>query len=240
MHLEIKTLKRMSKLFDIAKKFPSDKDWTGFLKIYEKYFSDYKDKEINILEIGVDKGKSLRLWRNYFTKAKICGIDILNLDFKIDGVDLITADQTNSKSLKEICDKYKSFDIIIDDGSHVSKHIITSFNFLFDYLNPGGLYTVEDLQTSYFPRFGGSRINLKKKKTSMNHLKSIADSVNYEHNDRPFFKKKNFDGLIEYIHFYQNIAILKKGNSKKIFYKDENKKKNLFVSIKKIISNFYE
>ena len=74
----------------------------------------------------------------------------------------------------------------------------------------------------------------------MNHLKSIADSVNYEHNDRPFFKKKNFDGLIEYIHFYQNIAILKKGNSKKIFYKDENKKKNLFESIKKIISNFYE
>ena len=77
----------MSNLFEIAKKFPSSKDWTGFLKIYEKYFSEYKDKEINIMEIGVDKGKSLKLWRNYFTKAKICGIDIAKMDFNIEGVD---------------------------------------------------------------------------------------------------------------------------------------------------------
>ena len=181
----------MSNLFETAKKFPSSKDWTGFLKIYEKYFSEYKDKEINIMEIGVDKGKSLKLWRNYFTKAKICGIDIAKMDFNIEGVDLITVDQTDIKSLKNVCEKYKSFNIIIDDGSHVSKHIITSFYFLFDYLTPDGLYAVEDLQTSYFPRFGGSRINLRKKITSMNYLKSIADSINYEHNDRPFFKKKN-------------------------------------------------
>ena len=69
------------------------------------------------------------------------------MNFKIEGVELITADQTNIESLKKICEKYKSFDIIIDDGSHVSKHIITSFSFLFDYLTVGGLYAVEDLQT---------------------------------------------------------------------------------------------
>jgi hypothetical protein len=230
----------MNSLFDTDKELQSTKDWTGFLKIYDKYFKNYKNKEINILEIGVDKGKSLELWRNYFTKAKICGIDIAEMNFKIDGVELITADQTNLKSLKEICEKYKSFDIIIDDGSHVSKHIIASFSFLFDYLSDDGLYAVEDLQTSYFPRFGGSRINLKTKKTALNFLKSLTDSINYEHNDKPFYKKKKFDGLIEYIHFYQNISILKKGQSKKIFYKDEKKEKNLIGVIKKIISNFYE
>ena len=207
----------MKSLFDTEKEFQTSKDWTGFLKIYDKYFQDFKNEEINILEIGVDKGKSLRLWRNYFNKAKICGIDIEKMDFKIEGVELITMDQTDVESLKKVCEKYKSFHIIIDDGSHVSKHIITSLNFLFDYLAPQGLYAIEDLQTSYFPRFGGSRVNLRKKKTSINFLKSIVDSINYEHHDRPFFKSKKFDGLVEYVHFYQNIAILKKGESKKIF-----------------------
>ena len=229
----------MNSLFDTEKDFQSSKDWTGFLKIYDKYFQDYKNKEINILEIGVDKGKSLKLWRDYFTKANICGIDIEKMDFAIKGVELITADQTDTKALRQVCEKYKSFDIIIDDGSHVSKHIITSLNFLFEYLSPGGLYAVEDLQTSYFPRFGGSRVNLKKKSTSINFLKSIIDSINYEHYNRPFFKNKKFDGLVEYVHFYQNLAILKKGKSKKIFYTNQKERKNFIEIIKKIASYFY-
>ena len=229
----------MNSLFDTDKNLQTTKNWTGFLKIYNEYFKNFKNEEINILEIGVDKGKSLELWRSYFTKAKICGIDIGKMNFKIEGVELITADQTDTQALKTICEKYKSFDIIIDDGSHVSKHIIASFKFLFDYLSEGGLYAVEDLQTSYFPRFGGSRINLNKNNTALNFLKSLTDSINFEHNDKPFYKKKKFDGLVEYIHFYQNIAILKKGKSKNIFYENQTKQKNFLEIIKKIISSFY-
>jgi len=229
----------MNSLFDTDKNLQTTKNWTGFLKIYNEYFKNFKNEEINILEIGVDKGKSLELWRSYFTKAKICGIDIGKMNFKIEGVELITADQTDTQALKTICEKYKSFDIIIDDGSHVSKHIIASFKFLFDYLSEGGLYAVEDLQTSYFPRFGGSRINLNKNNTALNFLKSLTDSINFEHNDKPFYKKKIFDGLVEYIHFYQNIAILKKGKSKNIFYENQTKQKNFLEIIKKIISSFY-
>ena len=148
-----------------------------------------------------------------------------------------------TRQLLNFCDELHPMDvelIFIDDGSHVSKHIIASFKFLFDYLSEGGLYAVEDLQTSYFPRFGGSRINLKSKRTALNFLKSLTDSINYEHNDKPFYKKRKFDGLVEYIHFYQNIAILKKGKSRKIFYKDQTKEKNLSGIIKKLISKLYE
>ena len=106
---------------------------------------------------------------------------------------------------------YKNFDIVIDDGSHQSNHIITSFKFLFTFLNNNGVYVVEDLQTSYFPRYGGSRINLKKKNSSMNFIKSLTDSINYEKNNRPFFKKNKFDGFIKSIHFHQNIAFIYKG-----------------------------
>ena len=229
----------MNDLRELGKQYKSTKDWTGFLEIYSNYFKDYKDKEINILEIGIDKGESLKIWRKYFTRAKICGIDIIDIKFQIEGVDLIKADQTDEKTLKEICDKYKGFDIIIDDGGHHSKQIVTSLNFLFDYLKDNGLYIVEDLQTSYFPRFGGSRLNLKKKTTAMNYLKSIADSINYEHNDKPFFKSKKFDGKVKYIHFYQNVAILKKGKSVNYFYKDTKNTSNLIGKLKKLLFIFY-
>ena len=80
------------------------------------------------------------------------------------------------------------------------------FGLLFDYLNQGGLYIIEDLQTSYLPNFGGSRINLLKRKTTMNYLKSLTDSINYEENDKPFYSKKKFDGMIKYIHFYHFVV----------------------------------
>jgi len=230
----------MNDLLELGKQYKSTKDWTGFLEIYSNYFKDYKDKEINILEIGIDKGESLKIWRKYFTSAKICGIDIIDIKFQIEGVDLIRANQTDEKTLKEICDKYNGFDIIIDDGGHYSKQIIISLNFLFDYLKDDGLYIIEDLQTSYFPRFGGSRLNLRKKTTSMNYLKSIADSINYEHNDKPFIKSKKFDGKVKYIHFYQNVAILKKGKSVNYFYKDAKNTSNIIDKLKKLLFIFYK
>jgi len=230
----------MIPLADIGKKYPTSKNITGFIEIYEKYLKDYRDKEIKLLEIGVDKGDSLRLWREYFTNAKICGIDIKQKKFNIDGVDILCGDQCDHEFLKSIVEKYKNFDIIIDDGSHVSKHIIKSLEFLFNYLKQNGLYIIEDLQTSYMPRFGGSRFNLKKNKTSMNYLKSLTDSINYEHNDKPFFKRKKFDGSVKYVHFYQNIAIIKKGESTKYFYKNESESSNWSKNIKKLISLFYK
>ena len=63
-------------LIEIGKKYPSSKNISGFIQLYEKYFSTLKNSKINILEIGVEGGDSLRIWREYFTNANICGIDI--------------------------------------------------------------------------------------------------------------------------------------------------------------------
>ena len=106
-------------------------------------------------------------------------------------------DQSDEKILQSIIIKFKYFDIIIDDGSHISKDLIKSFNFLFEHLSEGGLYMIEDLHYSYYPRYGGSRINLKKKDTSLNFLKSLVDSLNYENYDRPFYKKSKFNGKLK-------------------------------------------
>ena len=225
-------------LIEIGKKYPSSKNISGFIQLYEKYFTPLRDSKINILEIGVDNGDSLRIWREFFSKANICGIDIDKKNFRINNTNILQGDQSDLNFLKSLVSEYKKFDIIIDDGSHQAKHIIASFNYLFNYLSDNGLYVIEDLQTSYIPRYGGSRINLKKKKSSMNFIKSLTDSINYEKNNRPFFKKNKFDGLIKSINVYQNIVFIYKGESVNYFY-NQNFKETFSDQIKKFLSKFF-
>ena len=45
-------------LIDIGKKFPSSKNISGFIQLYEKYFEPFRYLKINILEIGVENGDS--------------------------------------------------------------------------------------------------------------------------------------------------------------------------------------
>ena len=58
-------------LLNIAKKFPTTKNNHEYIQLYEKYLDSFRHQEINVLEIGVDKGYSLNMWREYFTKAQI-------------------------------------------------------------------------------------------------------------------------------------------------------------------------
>ena len=140
----------MTSLIEIGKKYPTNKNDYGFLDIYEKYFKNLKDKKLNILEIGVDKGDSLRLWNEYFTNANICGLDIDKKDFSIDGVEIYQGDQNDKSLLNEIAKKYGKFDIIIDDGSHLLSDQLFSLNYFYKYLVVGGYYIIEDYK---FPNY---------------------------------------------------------------------------------------
>ncbi len=228
----------MKDLIKIGKKYPSNKNISGFIELYEKYFAPFRNSKINILEIGVENGDSLRIWSKYFINANICGIDIVKKDFKINNVSIFQGDQSDYNFLSKLVKRYKKFDIVIDDGSHKANHIISSFNYLFPYLNDNGLYVIEDLQTSYFPRYGGSRLNLNKKRSSMNFVKSLTDSINYEKKNRPFFKKNKFDGQIKSIMFHQNIAFIYKGKSINYFYNNKSKF-NVSDKIKQFISKLF-
>jgi hypothetical protein len=225
-------------LINLLKKYPS-KGKLHFLKIYDDYFKNFKNKKINILEIGVHEGKSLMIWKDYFPKANIIGIDLKSYNFNINRIFTFQGDQTDINFLLGLSRKFKKFDIIIDDGSHVCSHIIKTFGALFDFLKEDGLYICEDLQTSYWPRYGGSRINLNKKNTSLSFFKTLVDSGNYESYDRPFYKKSKFDGKIKFVHFFQNLVIIKKGPTNNLQYNNFKLKNKLLDLCKKFISKFY-
>ena len=108
--------------------------WHHYLPIYEKYFSPYRDVAPKFLEIGVSKGGSLALWRKYFgSKATIFGIDRDLACQALDGESgqVRIGSQDDPDFLKNVVSEMGGVDIILDDGSHISKHIRASLEILF-------------------------------------------------------------------------------------------------------------
>ena len=70
------------------------------------------------------------------------------------------------------------FDVIIDDGSHRSDHVVATFNACFGRLGLGGLYIVEDLHCSYYSSHGGG---FRLAAASMEWFKGLADALNADH-----------------------------------------------------------
>jgi len=150
----------MDKLTELANKYASDKGTVSpsvghhgprlhFTPKYNKYFELIKNENLNILEIGVGSGPSLKMWYEYFPNAKIHAIDIFDQSqHNNNRVTTHVGDQSNREDLKRIIDLIGDVDIIIDDGSHVVKHQQISLGFLFKHLKSGGQYWIEDLHTS--------------------------------------------------------------------------------------------
>lgn len=134
----------------LAIKYGSDKgDHLGFTPIYDQYFQSIKNEKLNILEIGIGGGPSLKMWYDYFPNSQIHAIDVEDKrQHDNHRVKTYVCDQSNRKQLKEVMSKVGSVDIIIDDGCHVVSHQQISLGFLFPYMKDGGQYWLEDLHTS--------------------------------------------------------------------------------------------
>lgn len=121
----------------------------GFVEVYERFFFQYRHKQIRILEVGIYNGDSLKLWSNYFSQASIFGIDIVPKPDYGEQIKTYVADQADRTQLQKFIDTYGGdFDIIIDDGGHSMQQQQVSFGFLFPFVKPGGYYVIEDLHTS--------------------------------------------------------------------------------------------
>jgi hypothetical protein len=106
------------------------------------------------------------------------------------------------------------FDFIIDDGSHVNSHQIESFRILWPFLKDGGTYIVEDVQTSYWPYFGGGPLTSSAYEEScMSFFKRLADSVNMAEFLMPLPGSLQLERSIGSIAFHHNLIVIKKDMS---------------------------
>ena len=197
--------------------------WLHYFDIYEENFSKFKKKKITILEIGIAKGGSLRMWKNYFgSNSKIVGIDINSAckQYQEDNIKIYIGNQTDVNFLSSVIKDIGRPDIIIDDGGHTSNQQIISFNYLYDHLNDKGIYLVEDTHASYHSDFQDRQDGF----TFMDYAKSLADKLNlwYQYYDYKIYKKEikekinmpYFTKNTYKISFYNSIVIFEKGNIK--------------------------
>ncbi|MDF1746987.1 MAG: hypothetical protein P1V19_25070 [Gimesia sp.] len=160
----------------------SDK-WSSYHSVYERVFSEYRDVEVRLLEIGVQNGGSLEIWDKYFSQIqKIVGCDInplvSQLKYANPCIHLVAGDANQESTAQQILNYSDSFNIIIDDGSHRSDDIIRTFARYFPTLEENGLYVIEDLHCSYWNDYIGG---LFEPLSSISFFKRFADIVNYEH-----------------------------------------------------------
>jgi len=155
-----------SELHLIKKKYQTDKN-EHYLSNYEDYFSHLKDDNISLLEIGIFKGGSLLMWRDYFNNGAIVGLDVNEVKIEDDSRRISTYKgfQQNTALLSELANEAapNGFDIIIDDGSHIGELTAITFWHLFEnHLKPGGIYVIEDWRTGFWGGWpDGKQYNLK-------------------------------------------------------------------------------
>ena len=135
----------------IYSKHDTDKNaaFHNYTRQYEALFEKYRNKPIKYLEIGVYKGGSIKASREAFKNAKcILGLDIQpeckKYEDLTNNIFIEIGDATTPDLIQKITEKYGTFDIILDDGSHINKDVIKTFELLFPLLNDNGLYIVED------------------------------------------------------------------------------------------------
>lgn len=135
-------------LTDMADFYQSDKGSLDhhYTEIYEKHLAHLKSEPINLLEIGVACGASLKMWSRYFPYGKITGVDIrpecAGLCQGYPNISIKIADATKEKFFGE-------WDVIVDDGSHMPGHIVKAFLLNWPWLKSGGFYFIEDLSCTY-------------------------------------------------------------------------------------------
>jgi hypothetical protein len=185
---------------------------------YNDHFLPLRKKRLNILEIGIGGyedprggGGSLRMWRTYFPRSHIYGIDIADKSPHDEPrIKTFCGSQVDEAFLEEVVKTIGRIDIIIDDGSHLNEHVIRSFQFLFPRMADDGYYVIEDTQTSYWNSFGGSSIDRERRDTSMGFFKDLIHCPNHVEFEIDDYDPTYYDKYINSMHFYHNLIFIRK------------------------------
>lgn len=185
--------------------------WDHYFDVYSDVFEKFRDKPIILLEIGVNHGGSLKMWKNYFhPDSLIIGVDI-NPEckkFEENNVKIYIGSQSDRSFLNDLKIQIPKVDILIDDGGHTMNQQITSFECLFEHINNNGIYICEDVNTSYWPNWGGGH---QISSTFIEYMKKKVDSINAWYSKEPNFKLDIYSYSISSIAFYPGLVIIKKG-----------------------------
>lgn len=156
--------------------------WESYLPYYDRLFGLLQACRISLLEIGVQNGGSLETWAEYFQAGQHfvgCDIDATCglLAFDDPRIRVVVGDINEPLTFQKISSISPAFDIVIDDGSHISADILRSFMTYFPLVKPGGLYIIEDAHSLYLDQYGGGILN---ESGACSFFKKLVDIIGFQ------------------------------------------------------------
>ena len=211
---------RKSDLDALARHYGTEKSsqYHCYTGLYQRHFRNRRVAVRCVLEIGVGGitsfegfettagGQSLRMWRDYFPNAEIVGIDINEKDVRGPRIHFERGDQSNRAFLQEVARKYGPFDFVIDDGSHIGRHIHASYAVLWPAIKPGGIYVIEDLPVAYHPMYEGGPPGTPD--TAVELIKAQVDNTIRRYEE--IIGVASSEPSVAAIHLYPDIVFLEK------------------------------
>ena len=168
-----------------------DKRDHGYLPVYSNLFEPFRFERLCILEIGFNRGRGARMLAEYFSRSYIYCLELFKeeqqkyhdaMPVDISGrIALMQCDQSNDTELVRTLDiirgskHYKPFDVVIDDGSHHPDHQLSTFERVWEPLNQGGYYVIEDMHPYYA---NGRHATVEYFKEQLDQLNKFGDVKN--------------------------------------------------------------
>ncbi len=164
-----------SVLEQLGEKHEPSKRIHNYLPAYARYLEPIRETATRVMEIGVQSGKSLTMWEEYFPNATLVGLDIDPKCKEIEGGrrKIAIGDQGDETFISSVCEEYGPFDVVIDDGSHFAHHMMCGFNWIAPHMKQDAFYIIEDT--------GG----ITGCQEVVNAFKGLADGINYWPDNAP-------------------------------------------------------
>jgi hypothetical protein len=143
-------------LKEIVDNSKTDKNTThSYLDLYEKLLINKKETAKNVLEVGIYKGGSIKLWNDYFTNSNVYGLDTTHIDNVLDVIKnnekiiLYTSIDAydNNFFINNFLNKEIKFDFMLDDGPHTLKSMKKFINLYSQIMTDDGILIIEDVQS---------------------------------------------------------------------------------------------
>jgi hypothetical protein len=202
----------------------------SYLPVYDSVLAPFRSRPIRMLEIGVDRGGSLQMWRRYLhPESVIVGIDInpaaAQYDEPAKQQHVRIGGQQDVAFLQGVVAEFGPFDVILDDGSHMTSHMVDTFRYLFpNGLASGGVYIAEDVGTNYRKAWRDSPM------TFVDFTKWLIDAM-HAHFQAKDWEEAHFrvgdprrlkeisvplaTTLIDKVEFYDSIGVIYRANGRR-------------------------
>ena len=115
--------------------------------------SSKKESAKNVLEVGIDRGGSIRLWSDFFVNAKVYGLDIMHIDSVWEGIknkeNIILHTSSDAYNddffITNFLNKNIKFDFMLDDGPHSLESMLDFIRLYSQVMADDGILIIEDV-----------------------------------------------------------------------------------------------